>query len=89
MKKSIATVALGGTLPEKLEAIAGAYFDGVEIFEPNLRSFEGTPRDVGRIAADLCNSIGPVSTPGSTQKTDTPVSFSPLMICQLMALPPR
>jgi 4-hydroxyphenylpyruvate dioxygenase len=53
MKKSIATVALSGTLPEKLEAIAAAYFDGVEIFEPNLRSFEGTPRDVGRIAAGL------------------------------------
>ncbi|HET7032921.1 MAG TPA: sugar phosphate isomerase/epimerase, partial [Casimicrobiaceae bacterium] len=53
MKKSIATVALGGTLPEKLEAIAAAYFDGVEIFEPNLRSYDGTPRDVGRIAAGL------------------------------------
>src|SRR5262249_1414435 len=44
---------LGGTLPEKLEAIAAAYFDGVEIYEPNLRSYEGTPRDVGRIAAGL------------------------------------
>ena len=53
MKKSIATSALGGTLPEKLEAIAAAYFDGVEIFEPNLRSYEGTARDVGRIAAGL------------------------------------
>jgi 4-hydroxyphenylpyruvate dioxygenase len=53
MKKSIATVALGGTLPEKLEAIAAAYFDGVEIYEPHLRSYEGTPRDVGRIAAGL------------------------------------
>jgi 4-hydroxyphenylpyruvate dioxygenase len=53
MKKSIATVALGGTLPEKLEAAATAYFDGVEIYEPNLRSYEGTPRDVGRIAAGL------------------------------------
>jgi len=53
MKKSIATVALGGTLPEKLEAVAAAYFDGIEIYEPNLRSYEGTPRDVGRITADL------------------------------------
>jgi 4-hydroxyphenylpyruvate dioxygenase len=53
MKKSIATVALGGTLPEKLEAIAAAYFDGVEIFEPNLRAYQGTARDVGRIAAGL------------------------------------
>jgi len=53
MKKSIATVALGGTLPERLEAVAAAYFDGVEIYEPNLRSYDGTPRDVGRIAAGL------------------------------------
>jgi 4-hydroxyphenylpyruvate dioxygenase len=53
MKKSIATTALGGSLPERLEAIAAAYFDGVEICEPNLRSYEGTPRDVGRLAAGL------------------------------------
>jgi 4-hydroxyphenylpyruvate dioxygenase len=53
MKKSIATVALAGTLPQKLDAIAAAYFDGVEIFEPNLRAYEGPPRDVGRIAAGL------------------------------------
>jgi len=53
MKKSIATVALGGTLTEKLDAIAAAYFDGIELYEPNLRAYEGTPRDVGRIAAGL------------------------------------
>jgi 4-hydroxyphenylpyruvate dioxygenase len=53
MKKSMATCALGGTLPEKLEAVAAAYFDGVEIYEPNLRSYEGAPREVGRIAAGL------------------------------------
>ena len=32
MKRSIATVSLSGTLPEKLDAIAAAGFDGVEIF---------------------------------------------------------
>jgi sugar phosphate isomerase/epimerase len=32
MQRSIATVSLSGTLPEKLEAIAAAGFDGVEIF---------------------------------------------------------
>lgn len=31
MKTSIATVSLGGTLREKLEAIAAAGFDGVEM----------------------------------------------------------
>ena len=36
MRKPIATVSLSGTLIDKLEAIAAAGFDGVEIFEPNL-----------------------------------------------------
>ncbi|MBI3146311.1 MAG: sugar phosphate isomerase/epimerase and 4-hydroxyphenylpyruvate domain-containing protein [Pseudogulbenkiania sp.] len=53
MQHSIATVSLSGTLPEKLEAIAAAGFDGVEIFENDLLYFEGSPRDVKRICADL------------------------------------
>jgi 4-hydroxyphenylpyruvate dioxygenase len=53
MRKSIATVSLGGKLTEKLEAIAAAGFDGVEIFEPNLLSYEGTAREIGRYAANL------------------------------------
>ena len=36
MRKAIATVSLSGTLIEKLEAIAAARFDGVEIFENDL-----------------------------------------------------
>ncbi len=36
MQRSIATVSLSGTLPDKLEAIAAAGFDGVEIFENDL-----------------------------------------------------
>lgn len=52
-RKSIATVSLGGTLPEKLTAIASAGFAGVEIFAPNLSSFSGTARDVARQAQDL------------------------------------
>ncbi|MDF3834575.1 TIM barrel protein [Cupriavidus basilensis] len=51
--KSIATVSLSGTLPEKLEAAAAAGFDGVEIFENDLLNFDGSPADVRRIAADL------------------------------------
>ncbi|HJU49887.1 MAG TPA: TIM barrel protein [Pseudogulbenkiania sp.] len=53
MQHSIATVSLSGTLPEKLEAIAAAGFDGVEIFENDLLYFEGTPRDAKRICDDL------------------------------------
>ena len=34
-------------------------------------------------------TIGPVSTPSSGTKIDTPDSASPSMICHCMALPPR
>jgi 4-hydroxyphenylpyruvate dioxygenase len=50
---SIATVSLSGSLDEKLRAIAGAGFDAVEIFENDLLSFNGSPRDVGRLCRDL------------------------------------
>jgi 4-hydroxyphenylpyruvate dioxygenase len=53
MRRSIATVSLSGTLPEKLEAIAAARFDAVEIFENDLLCFNGSARDVRRMAADL------------------------------------
>src|SRR6185295_113316 len=46
MKTSIATVSLSGSLSEKLEAIAAAKFDAVEIFENDLITFNGTPADV-------------------------------------------
>ena len=52
-KRSIATVSLSGALDEKLRAIAAAGFDAVEIFENDLLSFGGSPRDVGRLCRDL------------------------------------
>ena len=55
--KSIATVSLSGTLPEKLDAAAAAGFDGVEIFENDLLTFDGSPADVRRIAEGLGLSI--------------------------------
>lgn len=48
MQRSIATVSLSGTLPEKLEAIAAAGFDGVEIFENDLLYYDGSPREIDR-----------------------------------------
>ena len=36
MLRSIATVSISGTLPEKLHAIAAAGYQGVEIFENDL-----------------------------------------------------
>jgi len=53
MKTSIATVTLSGELPDKLEAIARAGFDGVEIFENDFLAFDGSPADVGKMANDL------------------------------------
>jgi 4-hydroxyphenylpyruvate dioxygenase len=53
MKTAIATVCLSGGLDEKLLAIANAGFKGVEIFENDLLSFNGTPKDVRRVATDL------------------------------------
>lgn len=53
MQHSIATVSLSGTLPEKLEAIAAAGFDGVEIFENDLLYFDGSPASVRSMCADL------------------------------------
>src|ERR1700736_5677021 len=57
MKKSIATVSLGGSLTDKLDAIALAHFDGVEIFEPNLRAYDGSARGIGRYAKNLGLSV--------------------------------
>ena len=52
MKTSIATVSISGELPEKLEAIARAGFNGVEIFENDFLAFDGSPADVGRMVRD-------------------------------------
>ncbi|MEE4412075.1 MULTISPECIES: bifunctional sugar phosphate isomerase/epimerase/4-hydroxyphenylpyruvate dioxygenase family protein [unclassified Serratia (in: enterobacteria)] len=53
MFRSIATVSIAGTLPEKLEAIAAAGFDGVEIFENDLLYYPGKPADIRRLAQEL------------------------------------
>lgn len=53
MQRSIATVCLSGTLPDKLESAAAAGFEGVEIFEQDLLAFDGSPAEAGRMAADL------------------------------------
>ena len=54
MKTSIATVSLSGTLGEKLEAIANAKFDAVEIFENDLVTYNGPPADVRK----ACDALG-------------------------------
>ncbi|MES3677456.1 TIM barrel protein [Halomonas elongata] len=52
--RAIATVCLSGDLRTKLEAIARAGYEGVEIFENDLLSFDGSPEEV----RELCASLG-------------------------------
>ena len=52
MKTSIATVSISGNLREKLDAIAKAGFDGIEIFEQDFIADTGTPREIGEMIRD-------------------------------------
>ena len=52
-RKAIATVALSGTLADKLEAAALVGFDAVEIMEADLLGFDGTTADLRTMAEDL------------------------------------
>jgi len=52
MKTSIATVSISGEFDEKLQAIARAGFDGIEIFENDVLAFDRSPADVGRMVRD-------------------------------------
>jgi 3-dehydroshikimate dehydratase len=53
MRRSIATVCLSGTLEEKLEAVAQAGFDGVELFEPDLIASPLKPAQIRERLAEL------------------------------------
>ncbi len=57
MRKSIATVSVSGTLPEKLAAIAQARFQGVEIFESDLVNTPFPAEHIRDQAADLGLSV--------------------------------
>lgn len=52
MFTSIATVSLSGTLEEKLQAVARAGFDGVEIFENDLITSPNSPDAIGAMIRD-------------------------------------
>jgi 4-hydroxyphenylpyruvate dioxygenase len=53
MRRSIATVSLSGTLRQKLEAVAAARFDAVELFEPDFTAFNGSARELRALCDDL------------------------------------
>jgi len=52
MKLSIATVCISGTLSQKLDAIAKAGFDGIEIFEQDFMTHHLPAADVGKLIID-------------------------------------
>jgi len=53
MRKSIATVSLSGTLPQKLEAVAAAGFDAIELFEADFIHYNGSAAELKARADDL------------------------------------
>ena len=53
MRLGIATVSLSGLLADKLDAIAKAGFDGVEIFDQDLVACPMSPPEVAARCADL------------------------------------
>ncbi|GAA3654729.1 sugar phosphate isomerase/epimerase and 4-hydroxyphenylpyruvate domain-containing protein [Nocardioides ginsengisoli] len=53
LRRSIATVSLSGLLAAKLDTIAAAGFDGVEIFDNDLIASPLTPSEVAKRCADL------------------------------------
>lgn len=52
MRYSIATVCLSGTLRQKIEAIAKAGFQGIEIFENDLMTCDASVKDIRRMLED-------------------------------------
>src|SRR5687768_7663046 len=53
MRRSVATVSMSGTLRQKLEAIAAARFDGIELFENDFVNFNGSAADLRSMAVGL------------------------------------
>ena len=52
LKTGIATVSISGNLEEKIEAIAAAGFDGIEIFEQDFIADIRSPKAVGQRIRD-------------------------------------
>lgn len=53
MRKAIATVSLSGTLRDKLEAVAAAGFDAVELFEADFINHRGSAKELRSALDDL------------------------------------
>ena len=100
MKTSIATVSISGALPEKLDAIASAGFDGVEIFEQDFIAHDGGAREVGRMIRDKGLDITlfqpfrdfeclPEPLRATTPEPLMPLAISVSLVTVTSPLPPR
>ena len=58
IRRAIATVCLSGMLEDKLDAVAAAGFDGVEIFENDLIASSSTPAEIRRVQPTACAVVG-------------------------------
>jgi 4-hydroxyphenylpyruvate dioxygenase len=57
MIPTIATVTLGGDLKTKLESIANAGFNSIELFDTDLDAFEGSPKELNTLIKDFDLSL--------------------------------
>lgn len=57
MHLSIATVSLGGTLEEKIEAISEAGFDGIEVFDGDLTGADISPQEIRTLCEERALTI--------------------------------
>ncbi|WP_244303464.1 bifunctional sugar phosphate isomerase/epimerase/4-hydroxyphenylpyruvate dioxygenase family protein [Roseibium sediminis] len=53
MRLSVATTSVPGDLSEKLAAISAAGFTGIELYEPDLTGFAGSPDEIRKQVEDL------------------------------------
>jgi|TARA_B110000503_G_scaffold85695_1_gene130413 4-hydroxyphenylpyruvate dioxygenase len=53
MIPAIATVTLGGDIKNKLQAIANAGFHSIELFDTDLDTFKGSPKELGQLIHDF------------------------------------
>ncbi|MFC7598331.1 TIM barrel protein [Terrabacter sp. GCM10028922] len=53
MRKGIATVSISGSLEVKLEAVAAAHFDSVELFDADVVASPRRPEEIAQRCADL------------------------------------
>lgn len=79
MKLCMASVSLGGTLAEKIDAVAAAGFDGIELLDDDLRRSGLTARDVAARCSDVGLTID-LYQPFRRAEGISPVEFAQVLV---------